>query len=69
MRQSRHEAAIRAEIERIEGEITETDSGITALTERRKGLEGQRATLQRILDNADSGRGGEDNGGDAGDAE
>lgn len=65
MRQSRHETAIRTEIERIEREIAGTDTAIAGLHSKRAVLEGELETLQRILERADSGRGGEDNGGDA----
>lgn len=66
MKQSRHEKAIRAERERIEEEIEGIDSGIAALTERKKALEGQVSMLNDILDRADSSRGGDDAGeGDA----
>ena len=52
MKQSRHEKAIRAEIERIDTEIGQTETGVARLLDRQKALEDQRAMLARILDGA-----------------
>ena len=65
MRQSRHEQAIRAEIERIDGQIEVAEVNAQGIAQDLDALRGQRAMLEKILEDATQHPGQDAGDGDA----